>query len=68
MLRIYRHPLAGNRPGFRELTIVLAGNSSDILLIPPGDALCTHKYAAILGNELEAEKDMYPDLKNKYLP
>ena len=61
-----RHPHTSSRPGFRELTIALTGSQLDMLLIPQVD-LCTHKLAGVLGAPLEAAKDMYMDLKNKYI-
>ena len=57
--------MAGSRPGFRELTIGLTGNQSDVLSIPQDD-LCTHKLAGVLGAPIEAAKDMYLDLQDTY--
>ena len=61
-----RHPLARNRPEFRELTIVLTGSHSTVLRIPQKD-LHVHKLAGVLGSPLEAGKNMYTDLQNKHL-
>ena len=60
-----RDPVAGNRPRFRELTIVLTGNPHHVLSIPQ-EALDVHKLAGVLGSPLEAGKNMYSDLQNKY--
>ena len=62
----YRHPFASNRPGFRELTIVLTGSHLTLLHIPQKD-LHAHKLAGVLGSPLEAGKNMYTDLQNKHL-
>ena len=61
-----RDPVAGNRPRFREFTIVLTGNPHDVLSIPQ-EALDVHKLAGVLGSPLEAGKNMYSDLQNKYM-
>ena len=61
----FRDPIAGSRPRFREIAIVLTGNSQDVLSIPE-EALDAHKLAGVLGSPLEVGKNMYSDLQNKY--
>ena len=61
-----RYPLAGSRPGFRDLVIVLTGNHLDVLSIPQ-EALHSHQLAGVLGSALEAGENMYLDLQNKHL-
>ena len=63
---LYRYPLAGNRPGFRELVIVLTGNPPDVLSVPQ-EVHHSHQLARVLGSSLEAGKNMYLDLQNKHL-
>ena len=59
----YRDPIAGSRPRFREIVLVLTGNPQDVLSIPQ-EALSVHRLAGVLGNPLEAGKNMYSDLQN----
>ena len=61
----FRDPVAGNRPRFREIVIVLTGSSQDVLSIPQ-EALDVHRLAGVLGSPMEAGKNMYSDLQNKY--
>ena len=63
---IHRHPITGSRPNFRELVLALTGDKSEVLLIPQGDG-DTHSLARVLGSQLEAGKNMYKDLQNKYI-
>ena len=60
-----RDPIAGSRPRFREIAIVLTGNPRDVLSIPQ-EALDAHKLAGVLGSPLEVGKNIYSDLQNKY--
>ena len=62
---IYRDPIAGSRPRFREIVIVLTGSPQDVLSIPQ-EALDVHRLAGVLGSDLEAGKNMYKYLQNKY--
>ena len=62
----FRHPATVSRPKFREITIVLTGTQSDVLLVPQ-EVLSSHKLAGVLAAPLEAGKDMYTDLQNRYL-
>ena len=60
-----RDPIAGSRPRFRDIVIVLTGSPQDVLSIPR-EALDVHRLAGVLGSPLEAAKNMYSDLQNKY--
>ena len=53
------------RPSFRELFLALTGDISQVLLIPQTDGEI-HPLAGVLGSPLEAGKNMYKDLQNKY--
>ena len=57
--------MAGQRPSFRELLLILLGNPKAVLSIPR-EALSTHNLAGVLGSPLEAGANMYRDLLNKY--
>ena len=61
-----RDPVAASRPRFRELTIILTGNPQDVLSIPQEALSHSHKLAGVLGSPLEAGKNMYSDIQNKY--
>ena len=62
----YRHPTATDRPSFRELFLALTGEKSQVLHIPQTDDEI-HPLAGVLGSPLEAGKNMYKDLQNKYI-
>ena len=62
---VFRDPIAGSRPMFREIVIVLTGSPQDVLSIPR-EALDVHRLAGVLGSPLEVAKNMYSDLQNKY--
>ena len=62
---VCRDPIAGSRPRFREIAIVLTGNPRDVLSIPQ-EAIDAHKLTGMLGSPLDVGKNMYSDLQNKY--
>ena len=62
---LHRHPDAKGRPSFRELVLALTGDKGQVLLVPQMDGEI-HPLARALGAPIEAGKDMYKDLQNKY--
>ena len=48
-----------------KFVIVLTGSPQDMLSIPQ-EALDVHRLAGVLSSPLEARKNMYSDLQNKY--
>ena len=62
---INRNPVAANRPGFRDIFLLLLGNPEEMFYIPP-EARDSHHLAGVLGSPLEAGENMYPDLHNQY--
>ena len=61
----YRHPVPKKRPDFHDIMLLLLQHDTSVLKIPK-EALGSHPQAGKLGAVLEAGKNMYPDLQNKY--
>ena len=59
--------MASSRPRFRELTLILTGNTQDAdVLSIPQEALGGQKRAGMIGGRLEVGRDLYSDLQNMY--
>ena len=57
--------MASQRPSFRQILLSLLDTPEMVLSIPQED-LGTHHLAGVLGSPLEAGKNMYRDLHERY--
>lgn len=62
---ICRNPDEAERPNFHNLMLLLLQQDQDILAIPEDRR--THARAGVMGADLAAGQNMYPDLQNKYI-
>ena len=60
-----RHSESSQRPGFRDIVLMLVGSEKMVLSIPEEDS-STNPLAGVLGAPLEAGKNMYSQLQNRY--
>ena len=60
-----RHSESSQRPGFRDIVLMLVGSEKMVLNIPEEDS-STNLLAGVLGAPLEAGKNMYSQLQNRY--
>ncbi|XP_064386574.1 ephrin type-A receptor 3-like [Halichondria panicea] len=59
------HSESSQRPGFRDIVLMLVGSEKMVLSIPKEDS-STNPLAGVLGAPLEAGKNMYSQLQNRY--
>ena len=70
VMKSYRNPVAGNRPKFQELVITLTDNPRLDFSTIDKEHLNSFGHQLLvreLGKAPEMGKNMYPDLKNRYL-
>ncbi len=60
-----RHSESSQRPGFRDIVLMLVGSEEMVLSIPEEDA-STNPLAGVLGAPLEAGENMYSQLQSRY--